>query len=142
MASFGLFLYIVLSMYDRVNKSLIECIDLFIPYLLVLILFIINILFQQTTVTKNVFYNLTCCLAFITILVVCLRTIYDKNMVLNEIMGYGINFSYFNDFLAFMKVLLYGISIANIFFMFKDKTKINMNEPIAKKIKGDKVEVL
>ena len=92
--SFATTFYIVLSMYDRLDKNIIESVDIFIPF-----------------------------------------TIFDKNMVLSEIMGYGINFSYFSDFLSFMKVLLYGLSIANIFFMFqvKKEKKINTNQ-IARKI--------
>lgn len=132
LSSFAITFYIILSMYDRVNKSLIESIDLFIPYVLILILFMINIFLKQDSVSKNIFYNLTCCLVFTTTLVVGARAIYDKNMVLNEIMGYGINFSYFNDFLAFMKVLLYGLSIGNIFFMVHEKEK--KEEPKTKKL--------
>ncbi len=120
MISIGLVFYIVLAMYDRLEKSLIEGFDILLPYCVVLTLFIINIGLGQKQVTDNSFYNITCCLVFTTIIVVSLRTIYDKNMILNELMGYNMNFYYFSDFLTFMKVLLYGISIANIFFMFKD----------------------
>lgn len=133
LASFAFTFYIILSMYDRLEKSIIESIDLFIPYILILILFMINIFLRQKQVSGNIFYNLTCCLAFFTIVVVGLRTIFDKNMILNEIMGYEMNFSYFNDFIAFMKVLLYGVSLANIFFMFRIKEK-EVNKPIAKKV--------
>ncbi len=136
-ATFGITFYIVLSMYDRVDKSLIESIDLFIPYIMLLILFMVNVFVKNAPVNKNIFYNLTCCLTFITIIIVGLRAIYDKNMILNEIMGYGINFSYFSDFLSFMQILLYGLSIANILFLFhiKDKNKpTSKKKPIAKKI--------
>ncbi|MCI8346351.1 MAG: hypothetical protein HFJ12_00190 [Bacilli bacterium] len=121
LSSFAITFYIILSMYDRVNKNLLESASLFIPYILILILFMVNIILKQKSVSKNLFYNLTCCLVFTTIIVVGIRAIIDKNMVLNQIMGYGINFSYFNDFLSFMKVLLYGLSIGNIFFMIHEK---------------------
>ena len=136
-AAFGITFYIILSMYDRVGKSLIEAIDLFIPYFLLLILFMIDIFMKKAPVNKNIFYNLTCCLAFTTIVIIGLRAIYDKNMVLNEIMGYGINFSYFSDFLSFMQILLYGLSLANILFLFHVKDKklpIQKKKPIAHKI--------
>ena len=45
-------------------------------------------------------------------------------------MGYNINFSYFNDFISFMKIMLYGLSLANIFFMIHEKEE----KPIATKI--------
>ena len=133
--SFATTFYIILSMYDRLNKNIIEAIDIFIPFIILLILFFINLVAKQNSVSKNLFYNLTSVIVFLTILIVDVRTIFDKNMVLNEIMGYDINFSYFSDFLSFMKVLLYGLSIANIFFMFqvKKEKKINTNQ-IARKI--------
>ncbi len=134
LSSFAVTFYIVLSMYDRVNKNLMESISLFIPYVLILILFMINIIFKQKSVSKNLFYNLTCCLVFATIIVVGIRSIMDKNMILNKIMGYGINFSYFNDFLAFMKILLYGLSVGNIFFMIHEKED-HPESTLVKKIK-------
>ena len=133
--SFATTFYIVLSMYDRLDKNIIESVDIFIPFIILLILFFINLVAKQNSVSKNLFYNLTSVIVFLTILIVDVRTIFDKNMVLSEIMGYGINFSYFSDFLSFMKVLLYGLSIANIFFMFqvKKEKKINTNQ-ISRKI--------
>ena len=105
--SFATTFYIILSMYDRLDKNIIESVDIFIPFIILLILFFINLVAKQNSVSKNLFYNLTSVIVFLTILIVDVRTIFDKNMVLNEIMGYGINFSYFSDFLSFMKVLLY-----------------------------------
>ena len=49
-------------------------------------------------------------------------------MVLNEIMGYNINFSYYGDFIVFMKLMMYGLFISNIIFIFtskKEKEKEN-----------------
>ena len=94
LSSFAITFYIILSMYDRVNKSLMEATSLFIPYVLILVLFMINIIFKQKSVSKNLFYNLTCCLVFSCICFVSFRALLDQNMVLNEIMGYNINFSY------------------------------------------------
>jgi hypothetical protein len=120
--AFGLTLYIMLGMYMRLNKSMISAISIFIPYLVLLILFCINIFKRQKGVLNNTFYNITCVLAFTTIIFVAARAIWDTSMVLNSIMGYKIDFAYFSDFIVFMKTLLYGLSIANICFMFvKDK---------------------
>ena len=127
---FGLSFFIVLSMYKRVDKNLVESIPLFTPYIIILLIFFINIIFGQKSVNRNLFYNLTCCLVFSCIVIVCLRAILDKNMLLNSIMGYNINFSYFNDFISFMKIMLYGLSLANIFFMIHEKEE----KPIATKI--------
>ena len=127
---FGLSFFIVLSMYKRVDKNLVESIPIFTPYIIILLIFFINIIFGQKSVNRNLFYNLTCCLVFSCIVIVCLRAILDKNMLLNSIMGYNINFSYFNDFIPFMKIMLYGLSLANFFFMIHEKEE----KPIATKI--------
>lgn len=127
---FGLSFFIVLSMYKRVDKNLVGSIPIFTPYIIILLIFFINIIFGQKSVNRNLFYNLTCCLVFSCIVIVCLRAILDKNMLLNSIMGYNINFSYFNDFISFMKIMLYGLSLANIFFMIHEKEE----KPIATKI--------
>ena len=44
-------------------------------------------------------------------------------MVLNEKYGYGVDFNFFDNFIAYMNIMLYGLSIANIFFMFKEREK-------------------
>ncbi len=144
--TFGLTLYIVLSMYQRINKNMIESISIFLPYLLILVIFLVNIFLKQKWITNNLFYNLVCCLVFATSIVICIRSIYDKNMLLNGIMGYGVNFNYFSDYLAFMKIMMYGLIIGNLFFMahereiIKDKPlKTEEVSEIAKKIE---VEVL
>ena len=42
-------------------------------------------------------------------------------MVLNGKYGYGIDFNFFDNFLAYINIMLYGLSVANIFFMFREK---------------------
>lgn len=140
--SFGITFYIILSMYNRLNKSMIESIDIFIPFIILLILYFINLIFNQSNITKNVFYNLTSVLVFLTITLVGVRSICDKNMILNKVMGYGINFFYFSNFVSFMKIILYGLSISNIFFMIQKSKKVENNpiKPIAKKISNEYIE--
>ena len=133
LGAFASSFYIVLSMYRRLNKDMIESISIFIPYAILLILFFINIIFRQKSVNQNIFYNLTCCLVFVTTIVVSIRSIYDTNMILNKIMGYNINFIYFGDYIMFMKLLIYGLSLGNILFMFHIKDR-PVEKPIAKKI--------
>lgn len=123
--SFALTFFIVLSMYDRLNKNIIESYTIFVPYVLLLIFFLTNHFSKQKRVTNNIFYNLTCCLSFIVIIFVCVRSLFDSNMLMNQIMGYKINFCFFNNFLIYMKIILYGLSLSNIFFIinFKEQKK-------------------
>ena len=84
-------------------------------------MFIVNLLFKQKNISKNLFYNLTCCLVLSTIIVVALRSLLDTNMVLNEKYGYGVDFNFFGNFIPYIKIMLYGLSIADVLFMFREK---------------------
>ncbi len=130
--AFSMTLYIVLSMYERINKDIVNALPIFLPYALFLLLLLINSNLNQKSVNQNIFYNLTCCLVFSCICLIDARAIFDKNMLLNEIMGCNINFSYFSDFISFMKIMLYGLIISNICFMVHEKEPKELE--IAKKI--------
>ena len=71
---------------------------------------------------SNLFYILTSLLVFIVIIFVCIRAICDKGMLLNKVMGYGINFNYFSDFIIFMEIMLYGLIVSNLLFMLNKKS--------------------
>ncbi len=119
--AFGLTLFILIRMNMRLNKDFTSIISEFIPFVILLILFIVNLLFKQKNISKNLFYNLTCCLVLSTIIVVALRSLLDTNMVLNEKYGYGVDFNFFDNFIPYIKIMLYGLSIADILFMFREK---------------------
>ncbi len=122
-AAFALTLFILIRMNVRLEKDIMSVLPEFIPFAVLLILFIINMFFRQSFVNGNVFYNLTCCLVLSTIVCVSLRSIMDTNMVLNAKYGYGVDFNFFDNFIAYIKIMLYGLSIANVLFMFKKEEK-------------------
>ena len=117
----------------RLDKSFVSVLPQFLPFVILLILFIVNMLFKQEGVTKCLFYNLTCSLVLTTIVLVSLRAIMDTNMVLNGKYGYGIDFNFFDNFLAYIDIMVYGLIISNILFMFKEKDNIK-----DEKIESDK----
>lgn len=123
-SALSLSLFIIVQMYQRLGKNIMDSMKVFIPYLLIFSLFIVNIFAKQISVTRNIFYNITCCLVFATVVVVALRAILDDNMVLKAQLGRNINFNFFDYFIPFMKTMLYGLSISNIFLMFSSKSKI------------------
>lgn len=116
-------LYIVIIMGVKYNKSYFDIFFMFVPYLILLLLFILNIFLKNDKVNKNIFYNITCFLVFLVNSYISYRTIYDHNMVLNKIYGYSINFSYFNDSFLFNNIMLYGLIVSIIFFMFPSDKK-------------------
>ncbi len=119
LGAFAITLFIMVRMNVRLEKSFITLMPEFIPFLIIFLLFIINLVFKQEGVNNNIFYNLTSCIIFTTIIVVGYRAFADKNMVLNEKYGYGIDFNYFNTFISYMKIMLYGLSVSNLLFMIK-----------------------
>lgn len=120
-AALGLTLFVLIRMNVRLEKNMMSILPELIPFVLLLILFIVNMIFKQKGVNENIFYNLTCCLVLATIVCVALRAVFDTNMVLNEKYGYGVDFNFFDNFIAYINIMLYGLSIANILFMFREK---------------------
>lgn len=109
--------YIILYMYQRLDKPLFDAIYIAIPFLFLFILFAINMLANQKGITTNLFYNLTCCFVFMVILFIEYRTIFDTNMIANSKLGYNINFNYFADNLNAIQVMIVGLIISNFLFM-------------------------
>lgn len=132
---FVLTFFIIINMYRRLEKNLIDSISNFIPFFLLFILFSINFIFKQKNVSNCLFYNVTCCLVFIMLLFSIYRTLADKNMIINIRNGYDINFNYFADIIAPMKFMLYGLSVSNILLIISGLDfKLEKNK--VKKIKN------
>lgn len=120
--SFGLVIYIIIGMNYRLANSLFNSILYLIPFVILLFIYVLNFIFKQDRINNNLFYNLTSLLVFIVIIFVCIRTVFDKGMLLNVVMGYGMNFNYFSDFIIFMEIMLYGLIISNLLFMLNMKS--------------------
>lgn len=128
--AFALSLYITIYMYHRLDKSLMASYTIFLPYILIFIIYCINSIIGQKRVNNNIFYNLTSCLVFSLIIFVSYRAICDTFMIAHSRLGYNINFNYFNDFIIPMKIMLYGLIITNILLMVNFKNK----EVLARKV--------
>ena len=128
----GLTLFVLIRMNVRLEKNMMSVIPELVPFAILLILFVINMIFKQKSVNENVFYNLTCCLVLVTIVCVSLRAIFDTNMVLNAKYGYGVDFNFFDNFVPYINIMLYGLSIADVLFMFREKDE---NVDKSKKLK-------
>lgn len=119
-------LYIIVFMFKRLDKELLganlgEFLKVIIPFILLIILSLINIFLNINKVKDNLYFNITSFLVMLTISVFCYRALFDKNMFLWHKYGYNINFNYFSDQIASIKVMLYCLSLANILLIIKDK---------------------
>lgn len=118
-------IYIVVFMFQRLEKELfganfMEFLSIVFPYLLLIVLTIMNFFLKQKRVLENTFYNITSFLVMLTVVFFCYRACFDQNMYLWHKYGYNINFNYFSDQIAPMKVMLYGLSISNILLMIEE----------------------
>ena len=125
--SFILILYGVMVMYKRLDKSMLEAIPLFIPFVLVLTIYIVNIFVKSNIIRDNLLFNFTSVLIFIAIIIIGVRAKYDTNMLV--FYKYGINYNplYLSDNLSTIKTCLYVLFASNLLFLisifFEDKKK-------------------
>lgn len=138
-------IYILSCMFHRLEKEIfganfMEFLNVIAPYLLLLILIIVNIFFNHQNVKNNMFYNLTSLLVMLTIFIFCYRALFDQSMVLWYKYDYHINFNYFSDQIASIKVMLYGLSIANILLIIHSYIKDDIKEEPKEISKKRKVE--
>ena len=130
-------IYINVFMFKRLEKdifgaNLFEFLKVVIPFIILLILILVNSFLNIKTVKDNIFYNLTSFIVLITISIFCYRALLDQNMFLWHKYGYNINFNYFSDQIASIQVMLYGLSLANILLIIKDK--LSVDKKVNKKV--------
>ncbi len=123
-AAFGSCLYIMLNMNQRLSKSMLDSISVFVPYLLLLIMFVVNLVGNQDAVNKNLFFNLTCCLVLSLIVFVGYRAIADDYMLARALFSQHINFNYYADMISPLKVMLYGLTLADVFLLLSHEKPI------------------
>lgn len=119
-------LYILLIMYKSLGKnifgdSFLEFFGTIFPFLILLILFTVNFSLKQQYINNNILYNCSCIIAFLSIIIIGYRTLYDSNMIYWAKDGYNINFNYFNDQISQIKLLTYLMCFTNILFIIRNK---------------------
>lgn len=103
-----------MAMYQRLEKNILDALDIFIPYVFLLILLLLNHILKQKYVTSNIFYNITCCLVFSLFIFVSYRAMFDNYMILSLKNSYNMSFYYFSDMISPFKALLYLLIVSNI----------------------------
>lgn len=129
--AFGLVFYGIMVTYARLEKSLVQAVPIFIPFILVLFTYIFSIVINGKNVSKNLLFNLTSVLVFSVVIIICLRAKFDTNMILYHRYQIHFNPSYFADNLAIIKALVYMIGISNIILLIcnvLEKDKVGKHE--------------
>lgn len=118
--SFGLVFYGIIVTFRRLEKPLTDAVDVFIPFAFVLITFIITIIVKSKSVRENLLFNFVSVFVFIVIIIVCLRAMFDTNMILFYRYGINYNPSFFSDNLSAIEAMLYMIGGSNIILLLCD----------------------
>lgn len=130
--AFGLVFYCIMVTYSRLNKPLTDAINVFLPFVLVLIVFVATLVMRCKSVGNNLLFNFVAVFAFVITIIVCLRSIFDTNMLL--FYKYGINFnpSFFADNLSAVKAMLYMIFGANVLLIIRDLVEGKKKDTVKK----------
>lgn len=118
--AFGFVFYCINVTYSRLEKPLTDAINVFIPFAFVLLMFFITLIVKSKSVGRNLLFNFVSVFVFLITIVICLRSIFDTNMILFH--RYGINFnpSFFSDNLSMIESMLYMIGGANAILLVCD----------------------
>ena len=113
-------LYILLMKMDMYELSLLSIFPMFIPMLLVLIVFVFS--FFLNIGKDNVFFNLVCVLVLLAVIVIDYRTVFDSNIISST----KINIHFFDLQASKIKIMLYLTFISNVLLViFEKKNKIH-----------------
>lgn len=121
-------LFGILSTYNRLEKSLTDAISIFIPFTLLLVIYIVNLVRRDAKINDNLFLNFVSCIVFTAIIIMGLRAKFDTGMVLFYKYNINYNPSFFSDNLTFVISMLYCLIVSNVFliiasFLGKEKKK-------------------
>ena len=124
--AFALTTYILIFMYQRLEKNPLgeyfgEFFGVLLPFIILLLLFTINLSCRQKHVNNSIFFNLASVISLMAVLYFGYRAMFDQNMVYWGKEGYGINFSYFADQITQIKTMLYIIGVADILLIVEGK---------------------
>ena len=117
--SFSLTLYISFMIQDYYGNQVGTIISLFVPMLLMLLIFVISFFFDEGN--KNIFFNIASFISLLAIMIIALRTIFDKNMV--TLAREKINYYFFQNQIKQIKILSYMIFLGNVLLIYNEKSK-------------------
>ncbi len=119
-AAFGLVFYGIIVTYGRLEKPLVESIPVFIPFGVVFLLFIITLIMRAKTVSKNLLFNFVSVFVFVVTIIICLRAMFDTNMILFHKYSINYNPAFFSDNLSAIEAMIYMLGVANLILLVCD----------------------
>lgn len=119
------FVYIMFFMYKRLNKDFAGIFISVLPYILLLILFVVRATFTNLKNNQSLLYNFVCCFTLGMIGFSCYRAIFDSMMLIRDGFSSHINFNYFSSHVKVFDILIYGLFISDILLIFLNKKKVD-----------------
>ena len=125
LVAFALEMYIIFSMNALDNGTYGTFLMMMLPFILVLLTFVFSFFFENGK--KHLFYNISSFIAIIAIIMICVRTISDSNMVMWS--KWKMNLYFFENNISEIKIMLYLMFGCNILlFMKKEKKYADNNK--------------
>ena len=95
-----------------------------LPFILVLMTFVLNYTLNISKVNSNVLFNVACTIALFSVVFIGARTLFDQIMIFWAKDGYNINFNYFANQVVHIKSLVYFIFVTNILLIIENKLNL------------------
>lgn len=115
--AFSITLYILLIRMDSIGLNTWSIFPLFIPLLLILILFVFG--YFLNIGKDNIYFNIICVLTLLAIILIDCRVVFDKNIISRM----PINLNFFDLQVGKIKIMLYLMLISNILLIIYEKRK-------------------
>lgn len=131
--AFGLIFYGVLKTYKRLEKPLTEAIPLLIPFVLLFVIYLVNLFIKKNPIKDNLLYNFVSTAVMLAIIIIGVRAMFDVNMLYYEKYKINYNPAYLSDNLGTVKIMLYCLCGANVLLLIfgkLDKTEKIVQQPI------------
>ena len=135
--------------YQRLEKPLSESFNVLLPFVLVFVVFIVNLFVAKRDCSENLLFNFGTVLILLVVILVGLRAKFDTNMLIYYKYNISYNSAYLADNLAMIESMLYIIFGSNVLFIIGNcfnkkekeqdkKTSVKMIDN--KKINGKKIK--
>ena len=138
--AFGLTFYGIMVTYARLEKPLTDAVPVFLPFAFVLVMFFVSMFIGSKNVKDNLLFNFVSVAVFLITIIICLRSMFDTNMILFKRYGINYNPTFLTDNLSAIKAMLYMLGASNILLLIcdilekgkKNKVVASSNEEIDK----------
>ena len=121
--AFSFSLYISFMKMNTTSSNILTILPIFIPFVILLVIFVFDLFLDWKE--SNLFFNLISILAFTAIIIITIRTIFDKNIV---VYPSQINLGYYDMHDIKIKMILYLMIIGNIcLIIYENSNKLKIH---------------